>query len=1058
MSKQVGVVARGLSVVLLAAVVGLSNAATAEDVGPPPVTVQETADAFILSNGILTARILKQSGDLRSLRYGDTEVLTDRSGHAGGYWSHDTIGGKETQATITIDPATNDGERAEVAVIGISGGIPMGHGPGTPSEGDFAADIEIRYALGRDDSAIYTYCIFDHLPEYPAATMSEARFAVKLADYFDWMSIDEHRNRSYPEIDHSEDKYVFTALQSENRAYGFASTDRKIGFYLINPNTEYLSGGPTKPEFLCHRDTTRTQAPVVLNYWRSSHYGGANVSVEEGERWTKVIGPFLLYVNEGGDPDALWNDAKQRAAVEAKAWPYGWVDATGYAKPAERGTVTGQLVLDDPQFETRLGKFWVGLAHSPYSVPGWRGLKRPISWQTDAKHYQFWMECEASDGAFEISNVAPGTYTLYAMADGVLGEFAKADIAVDDSATVDLGELRWTPVRRGKQLWEIGIPNRTATEFAGSDRYFDPRITLEYPQLFPDDVTFTIGKSSPAKDWFFAHVPHNIDAGARVLPYRGVSGHGRATPYTIRFDMDDLPSGRAVLRLAICGTGTRSIDIDVNGQPAGEVRLGMGDGVITRHQIQGLWYERELECDASLLREGDNTLTLTVPAGPVNNGVVYDYLRLELVSDEGNGEEPPQPKQRPDAEAWKNQPPTNTDEASVRDYTLPDPLTTADGEKVSSTDQWEAVRRPELLKLFAEHQFGVTPTKTIKPTVEVIERDAEGLDGAARRSQARLHFGEGPDAPTIRVLRYVPADAKGPVPTLLYIGFSPNCLAVDEPGIDEGMAWDTRRQVRVPDRETFSFGPFNAKFFIDRGYGLALVYYGDIEPDFDHGGRHGVRSLFGATGDERDDNEWGAIGGWSWGLSRVLDYLETDPAVDSKQVALAGVSRLGKTVIWAGAQDERFALVMPLLSGEGGAAISRRNFGETVADLTNPERFDYWYTPNYATYAFDVDALPVDGHELVALIAPRPILHVVGSEDTWSDAKGEWVAAKAAEPVYELYGLQGPDGEEYPPPNTFLSGDIGYYVHEGGHRLFPKDLEVMADFMDQHFQRPEGEE
>jgi rhamnogalacturonan endolyase len=581
------------------------------------VSVTENGDSFTLTNGIVTARVLKSNGDIRSLQYKGTEILTDKSGHAGGYWSHDTTGGKAVVTKITIDPAGNGGERAEVSVKGISGGIKMGHGPGAAVDGDFPADIDIRYTLGRGDSGIYTYCIFDHRPEYPAATMTEARFAVKLADLFDWMSIDVHRNKYYPQEIPGEDKYVYTAVQSENRAYGFSSTKRNVGFYFVNPSVEFLSGGPTKPEFLDHRDTTPVQAPVVLNYWRSSHYGGANVTVAAGEQWTKVIGPFLLYLNEGPDPMAMWKEARARADAEAAKWPYGWVDAGNYAKPAERGTVKGRLILKDALIRKFPGGISVGLAQQ-------------ASWQTDAKHYQFWARSSNPDGAFTIPKISPGAYTLYAFADGVLGEFSKANITVVAGKTLDLGELTWEPVRRGRQVWEIGVPNRTGAEFAGGDRFFEPDITLQYPKLFPADVTYTIGESQPAKDWFYAEVPHSTDPKAQVEPFRGVVSNGRATPYTIRFRMDTAPRGTAILRLAICGTGTRAIDVSVNGSPAGQVQLGPGDGVITRHQVQGLWYERQFEFDASKLKAGENTLTLTVPAGPVNNGVVYDYLRLEL--------------------------------------------------------------------------------------------------------------------------------------------------------------------------------------------------------------------------------------------------------------------------------------------------------------------------------------------------------------------------------------------------------------------------------------------
>lgn len=608
--------------------IALPTAATTAEA--PPVTVQEDEESFTLSNGLVTARVLKNNGDIRSLQYKGTEILTDQSGHAGGYWSHDTTGGIDLVTKVTIDPADNAGERAEVSAKGISGGNFMGFGPGAGPDGNFPADIEIRYAMGRGDSGVYTYCIFHHLPEYGAATMTEARFAAKLADFFDWMSIDEKRNKHYPAVERGEDKYVYTALQSENRAYGFSSTTRNLGFYFINPTIEYLSGGPTKPEFLCHRDTTPVQAPVVLNYWRSSHYGGANVSVDAGEEWTKVIGPFMLYVNEGPDPMAMWRDARAKADAEAKKWPYDWVDAGNYATSDERSTVKGRLVLDDPRMDKFPGEIHVGLAQPTYTVPAGNGGEREITWQTDAKHYQFWTRTDNADGSFTIPDVSPGTYMLYAFADGVLGEFAQANVEVGKAMTVDLGELEWTPVRRGQQVWEVGVPNRTGAEFAGGDRFFEPDITLQYPKQFPNDVTYTIDQSTPGEDWFFAHVPHNTDPDARVMPFRGVSGEGRATPYTIKFEMNEAPSGTAVLRLAICGTGTRSLGVSVNGKPAGQIQLGPPEGVITRHQVQGLWYEREFEFNASNLKADENTLTLTVPAGRVNDGVVYDYLRLEL--------------------------------------------------------------------------------------------------------------------------------------------------------------------------------------------------------------------------------------------------------------------------------------------------------------------------------------------------------------------------------------------------------------------------------------------
>lgn len=596
---------------------GMSVPAPAQTAAP--VSVTEDAAYFTLDNGIVRARIRKTDGDLHSLVYRGIETLTDQSGRAGGHWSHDPTGGVAHFARVTIDPRHNGGARAEVSIKGISGGRKMGNGPGAAADGDFPADIDVRYALGRGDSGIYTYCIFEHQPQYDAATMTEARYAIKLADSFDWLHADPLRNRLYQRPVPGEDKYVFTAVQFDNPAYGFSSTQRGIGFFFVNPSVEYLSGGPTKPEFLVHRDTTTVAAPVVLNYWRSSHYGGANVTVAAGEYWNKVIGPFLLYVNSGTSPEALWADARRQVQKEAAQWPYAWVNAQGYAGPAARGTVSGRLVLDDAVVRKFPGRVLVGLASAEHAIALPGGRTQAISWQTDAKHYQFWVEANP-DGSFVIPDVRPGEYTLYGLADGVLGEFARAGVVVAEGGKVALGSMRWKPLRHGRQLWEIGIANRTATEFAGARQFFAPDITRQYASRFPDDVVFTIGRSSAATDWFYAQVPH-ADAEGR---------NGRATPYTIRFEQPRAAAGTAVLRLAVSGTGTRAIAVTVNGAPAGNVDLGTVDGVISRRQMQGIWRERELRFDASLLKAGTNTLTLTVPAGALTAGVVYDYLRLEL--------------------------------------------------------------------------------------------------------------------------------------------------------------------------------------------------------------------------------------------------------------------------------------------------------------------------------------------------------------------------------------------------------------------------------------------
>jgi PelA/Pel-15E family pectate lyase len=381
----------------------------------------------------------------------------------------------------------------------------------------------------------------------------------------------------------------------------------------------------------------------------------------------------------------------------------------------------------------------------------------------------------------------------------------------------------------------------------------------------------------------------------------------------------------------------------------------------------------------------------------------------------------------------------NTDEAKVGTYVLPEVLKLADGRPVADAATWTAKRRPQVLDLFAANQFGVTPATRVKPRVEVVERAASGLDGLAKRTQVHLVVGDKPDAPVIRVVLYVPADATGPVPVLLHLGFSPNGIVFKDPGVEEGFGWNVKTRTRVPGSQALLLAGFDAKPFLEKGFAVAHVYYGDIEPDFDGGASFGVRTALGGVSDPRKPDEWGAIGAWSWGLSRIVDYLQTDPAIDGKKIALSGASRLGKTTLWAAAQDQRFTLVMPLISGEGGAALSRRDFGETIADLTNPARYDYWFAPRYADFAGDPGKLPVDSHMLLSLIAPRPMLLVNGDSDTWSDWKGEVVAAEAARPTYALFDK---------------ADNLATVTHKGGHTVLPEDLAAMAGFMSRQFGDP----
>lgn len=640
-----------LWVVLLG--VWISTAAAGQSA--PPVTVTDDGEAFTLANGILTARVAKRSGNLVSLTYKGIETLAARGG---GYWSH-TPASVATVDTITITPSSTGGERGEVSIKGSCGGRPMGSGPG----GSVVADIEIRYALARGSSGLWTYTILDHKADYPYTSLGEARYAAKLNDsVFDWMTVDARRNMKMitaSDWNHGvvmnmkearlmttgimkgqvEHKYDYSAVQFDTPALGWSSTTRHIGFWIVNPSMEYLSGGPTKLELSAHRDATfnvgpqyydAPAAPTVLNYWRGSHYGGSSVVVGEGEAWTKVVGPFLLYCNSGASPTAMWKDALAQAATQARAWPYDWVAGVDYPHRNQRATVSGQIVLSDPQaLGTPMTNLLVGLAHPDYAAPA-GGLRRPggsgsraIDWQMDAKYYQFWVHADAQ-GRFTIPSVRPGAYTLHAIAGTVLGEYTKANVTVTAGQSLNLGRLTWRPLRYGRQLWDIGVPDRTAGEFRHGDHYWQWGLYLQYPKDFPTDVNYVVGKSDYHRDWNLMQVP-------RADPADTIGrSAGTAATWSVTFNMPKAAHGRATLRLAFAGTEARSLALTMNDQPIATLTGFLNNSAIHRDSDRGYWAERDVAFDGALLKAGANVLKLTVPAGSVMSGVEYDYLRLEL--------------------------------------------------------------------------------------------------------------------------------------------------------------------------------------------------------------------------------------------------------------------------------------------------------------------------------------------------------------------------------------------------------------------------------------------
>jgi rhamnogalacturonan endolyase len=680
-----------------------------------PVTLTDNGDSWTLDNGIVKATLAKRDGNLSSIVYHGVEVLTHGNYS---YWEQKPSG--TVTPAVTIDPAKNGGERAEVSVKGVNGRM----------------DLETRYTMERGVSGFYTYTEYTHHASYPTAGEGESRFILQdMNPTFDWRSVDKDRNQlesNAPE-NHQihakeqsiydtgiyknsvEHKYSYNAPMYKLQAWGWSSTKDHIGVYFINPSNEYIMGGPERLDLIDHFSAPGSPAyeAIILDYWTSGHYGGGSVtSIPTGEEWKHVVGPIFIYMNAIANPKdpsqadldkltatsgsgmpavpaiwhdnalALWNDAVAKSKTVKAAWPYSWVEGVDYPHKDGRGTVTGQLVLDDPQASSKLlPNLNVGLSHANYKGSGTgfesRAGNGPIvTWPHDGNYYQFWVD-GTSDGRFTIPNVRPGTYTLHAFANGVLGEYARLDITVEAGKSINLGKLDWKPVRYGKQIWEIGYPDRTGDKFFKGDgaNYWLWGWGLRYAGLFPNDITYTIGKSNPAKDWFFQEVPHSTTTAwlnpAAKDPYNqrfgwvaipptaadpwSQWGKGRATTWTVKFNMPKATKGEAILRVALAGADggngseasvAGNLAIGVNGQPVGAIHP-VATNALRYNTNKGVWNQYVQKFDASLLKPGENEMTFTVPAGDVTTGVVWDYLRLEL--NDGSKEYPTPPDTpRPD--------------------------------------------------------------------------------------------------------------------------------------------------------------------------------------------------------------------------------------------------------------------------------------------------------------------------------------------------------------------------------------------------------------------------
>jgi rhamnogalacturonan endolyase len=498
---------------------------------PWPVTVKEEKGQVIVENGLLALTVSTTNGDvtaIEAIEGGHSLLLTDR--RQGMYLDANGGPDEEPQETATKRPKAGYDHPLSHCEYRL-----LRRGPDA-AEVEFDAEpgewfpfkTEVHYLLPRGESGFYAYVIYRHAAGMPAGNIGQTRFVIKGVrgtELFTNHVVDDKRQGPFPTspvVQTVQDatyrladgtiytKYNNSAFTCDDVAHGMAG--HGVGLWIVWPSTEFLNGGPIRQDLTVHEDN------VLLAMFQGGHFGAGSIDVKQDENWAKLFGPVFVYVNRGPEIESMWDDAKKRAANERAPWPYTWLKCDEY--PLQRGTVSGRVALSDG---ATTKDAWVVLA-----PPDGR------DWPLSSNGYMFYTKTDA-EGRFSIPKVRPGDYTLFVSGANQFEDFKRENVKVLPDAATDLGTLSWTPLTHGQKLWQIGVADRSSREFRNGDDIRHYGNFLRYPTDFPDDVTFTIGKSQEARDWNFAQW----------------SWYSKMPYWTILFDLPQPQKGKATLTIGL---------------------------------------------------------------------------------------------------------------------------------------------------------------------------------------------------------------------------------------------------------------------------------------------------------------------------------------------------------------------------------------------------------------------------------------------------------------------------------------------------------------------------